>query len=48
MIAEGVEESKQADLLLEYGCDLFQGYYFSKPLTKRDLIAYLSPVEGVA
>jgi len=42
VIAEGVEEIEQADLLLEYGCDLFQGYYFSKPLTKSDLIAYLS------
>ncbi len=30
--AEGVETAEQLALLLEFGCDLGQGYYFSKPL----------------
>jgi EAL domain-containing protein (putative c-di-GMP-specific phosphodiesterase class I) len=32
VIAEGVETEEQADLLKEMGCDLAQGYHFSRPL----------------
>ena len=32
VIAEGVETSDQLQMLREKGCDLFQGYYFSKPV----------------
>jgi diguanylate cyclase (GGDEF)-like protein len=32
VVAEGVEEEAQARMLGAMGCDLFQGYYFSKPL----------------
>ena len=31
-IAEGVESKEQLDLLKEAGCDIVQGYYFSKPI----------------
>ena len=31
-ITEGVETKEQRDMLLEMGCKLFQGYYFSKPV----------------
>lgn len=31
-LAEGVEEKEQVDLLREYGCEVIQGYYYSKPL----------------
>ncbi len=30
--AEGVETEKQINFLIEQGCDLLQGYYYSKPL----------------
>ncbi|MBA3696282.1 MAG: EAL domain-containing protein [Methylotenera sp.] len=33
VIAEGIETQKQLDLLLNAGCDLGQGYFFSKPVT---------------
>lgn len=42
VLAEGVEGIEQADLLQEYGCDMFQGYYFSKPLMIDDLRTYLT------
>jgi len=32
VLCEGVETKKQADFLLNAGCDLAQGYYFSKPV----------------
>jgi diguanylate cyclase (GGDEF)-like protein len=32
VIAEGVETKEQLDFLTEIGCDMFQGYYFSKPV----------------
>ena len=32
VIAEGVETKEQLELLKEMGCDIVQGYYFSKPI----------------
>lgn len=32
VIAEGVETKEQADMLLKFGCNEMQGFYFSKPL----------------
>ena len=37
VIAEGVEKKDQFDCLIEYGCDLIQGYYISKPLLEADI-----------
>ena len=35
-VAEGVEAREQVDFLAEKGCDMIQGYYYSKPLPKSD------------
>ncbi|HEX8632337.1 MAG TPA: EAL domain-containing protein, partial [Catenuloplanes sp.] len=32
VIAEGIETEAQRDLLVEFGCPLGQGYYFSRPV----------------
>ncbi|QBZ83101.1 Phytochrome-like protein cph2 [Hydrogenovibrio crunogenus] len=40
-VAEGIESEAQAKLLTQFGCDIFQGYYFSKPLTYSQLEDYL-------
>lgn len=32
-VAEGIETKKQLDFLKKIGCDIIQGYYFSKPIT---------------
>ena len=36
VVAEGVETEGQLDLLRSGGCDLVQGYYFSRPLPPED------------
>ncbi len=36
VVAEGVEEQAQLDKLKELGCELIQGYYFSKPLPPEE------------
>ncbi len=37
VLAEGVETNAQSKLLGEIGCDLAQGYYFSKPLPASEI-----------
>lgn len=36
VIAEGVETEDHVNFLHECGCDIFQGYYFSKPVSLQD------------
>lgn len=40
-IAEGVETKEQEDILLDLGVDYAQGYLFSKPKTKKELIDFM-------
>jgi len=36
VVAEGVEEEAELNVLREHGCEYVQGYYFSKPLSVGD------------
>jgi len=36
VITEGVEHKEQADLLKKLGSDIFQGYFYSKPVTAEE------------
>ncbi|QDZ27703.1 EAL domain-containing protein [Noviherbaspirillum sp. UKPF54] len=42
VVAEGVETREQLSFLREYGCDVMQGYLFSKPVTGDDVLALLA------
>jgi diguanylate cyclase (GGDEF)-like protein len=42
VVAEGVENKAQADRLAAHGCDVFQGYYFARPMPKENLIEFLN------
>lgn len=37
IVTEGVETKEQLDLLTELGCNIIQGFYFSKPLPKNKM-----------
>lgn len=41
VIAEGVERESQLDIVAGLGCDLIQGFYFSRPMTVEALIERL-------
>ena len=41
-VAEGVETKEQIDILKNMGCDMAQGYYYAKPLSREDFVEYLT------
>ena len=44
-IAEGVQNEKQVKILRQLKCDQIQGFYYSKPLCKKDFEVFLSTNE---
>lgn len=42
VVAECVETEEQLKFLEENGCDIIQGYYFSKPLSPQELVSYIN------
>jgi diguanylate cyclase (GGDEF)-like protein/PAS domain S-box-containing protein len=46
LVAEGVETARQAELLTEQGCEVAQGYHFSRALTVKDFEALLRRQSG--
>ena len=41
-VAEGVETKEQLKALKNMGCDIVQGYYYSKPLSLEEFIKYIN------
>ncbi len=41
VLAEGVETQQQYDILRSFGCELVQGYHFSRPLPPEQFVAFL-------
>ena len=48
VVQEGVETKEQLDRVVKAGCNLVQGYYFSKPLREADFIRFLDSREPPA
>ncbi len=42
LVAEGVENAATAERLRQFGCDVAQGYLYSRPLPAADTVALLS------
>ena len=40
ILVEGVETKEHVEKLQTLGVDYFQGYFFSKPITKKELLNY--------
>lgn len=41
LLAEGVETKEQIEVLQSIGCDQVQGYYYAKPMPKREFFSQL-------
>ncbi len=41
VVAEGIENLEQFHFLRQYGCNIYQGYYFSKPLSPENMSVYM-------
>jgi diguanylate cyclase (GGDEF)-like protein len=48
VVAEGVEELAQFELLKKLKCKYYQGYYFSKPLSAQNMTDYLAQEKPAA
>lgn len=48
IVAEGIETGEQFRFLLEQGCGIFQGFYFSKPLREEDFEIYMQRQNTIA
>ena len=46
VVTEGVETVEQVEALTDMGCDVFQGYYFAKPMPVWDYEDKYIPMEG--
>ena len=42
VVAEGVEDEETMNLLVDYGCDAAQGYFFSRPVPGDELMQWLA------
>jgi EAL domain-containing protein (putative c-di-GMP-specific phosphodiesterase class I) len=47
-LAEGIETSEQRQFLIEHGCRLGQGYYFSKPIPAAEIPAFAADYRSAA
>ncbi|MDR1853319.1 MAG: EAL domain-containing protein [Azoarcus sp.] len=45
VVAEGVETETQRDFLLAHGCDIFQGYLFSRPIPAAEFALKLGELQ---
>ncbi|HWZ86745.1 MAG TPA: EAL domain-containing protein, partial [Thermoanaerobaculia bacterium] len=45
MVGEGIEGVEEADALRASGCELGQGYHFSRPVPEKDFLKYLEDGE---
>ncbi len=48
VVQEGVETKDQLERVVKAGCNLVQGYYFSKPLREADFISFLDSWDPLA
>lgn len=47
VIAEGVENEEQGQLLMKLGCEEVQGFYIAKPMPSDDFLEWFSSAKGI-
>lgn len=47
ILVEGIEDARAVDRFVELGCDYIQGFYYSKPLSKRAFIEFIKKENGL-
>ena len=47
IVAEGAENKEEVTLLKKLGCDIVQGYYYSRALREIDLLSYIKHEEWI-
>jgi diguanylate cyclase (GGDEF)-like protein/PAS domain S-box-containing protein len=45
VVAEGVEEIEQVELLHKLRCEIIQGYYYSRPISANDFTTFLQEIK---
>ena len=45
VVAEGVETREQVDFLRSIGCDMLQGYFFSRPIPQKEYVKLINSYE---
>lgn len=46
VVVEGVETKEALDAFSSLQCDFIQGYFFSKPIPKKEFVAFISEAQG--
>ncbi|MBQ0099623.1 MAG: EAL domain-containing protein [Firmicutes bacterium] len=46
-VVEGIENKKMEEKLIKMGCDMMQGYLYSKPLSEDEFINFVSEKNGI-
>jgi len=42
VVAEGIEDGQHRDLLVQMGCPLGQGYYYSAPIDATEVLSWMA------
>ena len=45
IVSEGVETKEEVEKLREWGVDMIQGYYFSRPVNSQEIVRLFSDDE---
>jgi sensor c-di-GMP phosphodiesterase-like protein len=48
VLAEGVERQEEMIWLRRHGCQIFQGFYFARPMPEADFLAFARDGQTIA
>ncbi len=48
IVVEGIETQEMVDAFSDLKCDFIQGYFFSKPICKREFVEFIASSAGIA